>query len=220
MKKFLSKCIIAVYCLLLLSASVQAQSKFENYELKQGETIAFHNGKNDSSLNYSGQIIKGAYDGSSFKIKIDKKGQILVSGVRGAKGQHMNDFVLLNCKGNITRLNDTINLIAQSNETELYLIPVKEKVPADVYKEKIEIRIVSVTLKQEYCPTLLNTPGFVELWALPSKVDPEERYKSRHADKTVGVFSFFEIKDKENNIKYYPAGDYVLVGGNKLKFKE
>jgi hypothetical protein len=60
----------------------------------------------------------------------------------------------------------------------------------------------------------------LNLVALPKNVNKKEIYKPMHKDNTIGIFTYFSLKDSEGTVKNYSEGDYVLIGGNSLSISK
>lgn len=57
-----------------------------------------------------------------------------------------------------------------------------------------------------------------ELMAIANGGDPENKYAPIQPKSEVGIFSYIEIED-EYGIKFqYMPGDFIVVGGNGLKY--
>jgi hypothetical protein len=52
--------------------------------------------------------------------------------------------------------------------------------------------------------------------ALPVNISKDEIYKPFHEDKTIGIFTYFAVKDSNGKSKFYPSDDYVIIGGKSL----
>ncbi len=219
MKNHIKLLIVIVSILIFQSFSGKNPPKeYKNYELKQNEIIQFENGPDSKYETKSGSLSKGSYDGTAFTIKYDNESKISVSGVRGCKGIHQNKISFYLCSGTISRNADTITVVAKTISDKLYLINVNRNGIVDTFSSAIRFELVSKTLKNEYCPTLVTMGAFSEITALPKNTNPELVYKAVHKKNTVGIFTYLLVMDAYGLTKTYPSGDYVLVGGNSMSY--
>ena len=91
---------------------------------------------------------------------------------------------------------------------------------ANMSNSEIQIKLVSKTLKNEFCPNLVSIFEGASIVALPSKIKEKEIFKPFRSDKTIGVFSYLAVYEKLGNVKNYPPNDYVIIGGNALSVGE
>ncbi len=230
MKQILQFSMLLLTCFLIENQDIFAQEKLTNYELKPDQVVSFDdrhmnlkehkdNGTKVSKHELVGDFKRGAYDGVKFHLELFMDGEVIVSDVRGTKGIHQNEFLFYNCNGNMSRQNDTIKIKTNSNASELYLVSINGTKLASTLSGEVEIQLVCTTLDNTYCPALVRTDNFVTIVALPEGIDQNEIYKPSHKENTVGIFSYFSITDKNNITTEYPAGDYILIGGDKIKYK-
>lgn len=190
------------------------------HELKQNEIITF-DGKQSSDTNtYSGSIQRGSGDSTGYHIVIDKEGNLDVKNLKAADGKNQNDLTIYHCSGTITRNNDTLKVQAKSSYKTIYIINIEKKVIVDSFYPDIKIGLVSKTLKNKYCPSLVTTKigniKTMDIVALPKKINTDELFKPKHEDKTIGIFSYLAVADIKGKFKFFPAGDYVFIGGNTI----
>ena len=219
----------AKYALLLLIAALfqfsfivvnPPKEKYQWHELKLGEIELFN--ANDS---IQGELTRfsykrGGYDLSSYTIEGDKNAAMKLFNLNGTQGNHQNQLEILNCSGNIKRDYDTITIQAKSNFNKLYIFNVVKNGIVDTLTNSIQIKLVSKTLKNEFCPNLVSIFKGASIVALPSKTKEKEIFKPFHSDKTIGIFSYFAVYDENGNVKNYPPNDYVIIGGNALSVGE
>jgi hypothetical protein len=219
----------AKYALLLVIAALfqfsfivvnPPKEKYQWHELNLGEIEIFN--ANDS---IQGELTRfsykrGGYDLSSYTIEGDKNAAMKLFNLNGTLGNHQNQLEILNCSGNIKRDYDTITIQAKSQYSKLYLFSIEKNGIVDSLTNRIQIKLVSKTLKNEYCPNLVRIFKGASIVALPCKIKEKEIFKPFHSDKTIGIFSYFAVYDELGNVKNYPPNDYVIVGGNALSVGE
>lgn len=191
-----------------------------DYELVPGDEINFSCGPKSLAEEFAGMQSRGSFDMTSFKLVYDKTGNVTISEIRGAKGDHQSELIFTLCSGTFTRSDDT--LIASTNTIfrKLFLIGINNKVLLDSFTAPITIKLTSRTLKNGRCPNLITTRTFVHVVALPEFIDPEVIYHKTHKPNEIGHFAFFEIVDSNGRMVNLPAGDYVLTGANSLSIAQ
>jgi hypothetical protein len=188
--------------------------------LNKNDTISCHNGPIDAINTFSGNFKRGSYDSTSYSIKVDSEGALTLSELRQSQGKHQNELSLLLCKGTVTRRKDTVCIQAKTIYNKFYLFSIAKNSIVDSCHSDVQIRLVSQTLKRRYCPTLVRTGSSMELIALPQQEPYSELYKPIHPSKTVGIFTYFSVADSTGKFTLYPAGDYILIGGNHLSIDQ
>lgn len=215
--------LLCLAMLLIVSSSFAFQilpDYFKNHELKQNEIINFKDGPELNIETYSGSFKKGAYDLSRYTIILDNAGNLKVSELRGCAGKHQNDIDFYLCNGTVTRKGDTLKINAKTIYSKFYIFSITKNGIVDSLSSSVKISLISKTLKNKYCPTLINMISNLNLVALPKNVNKKEIYKPMHKDNTIGIFTYFSLKDSEGTVKNYSEGDYVLIGGNSLSISK
>lgn len=215
-KLFLPISLLFAFILTSFVAS-QPLEEVENYELKQQDSIAFTNGPQVRKEKIRIALSRGANDKSSYSIKLADGGVLTISDLKACKGLAQSKLELFLCSGYFSRKADTIIVHTKTIFDKLYMVNVKEWGRIDSFSSEATISIISKTLKNEYCPSLLTINSWVNLIAIPQNVNPKEVWKARHKAKTVGVFTYLNITDAQGKTKSYPQGDYILIGGNRVE---
>ncbi len=204
---------------------------YKKYELKQNETIEFNDKPNETAKyadkqtgvtkTFSGSFSRGSYDSAAYVIRYDNDGNLNLRELKGCSGKHQNEISLKLCSGTISRTNDTLRINAKSSFDMIYLFNIKENGMVDSFSSDIQVDIVSKTLENNYCPSLVTSGSkysgrVTYIVALPVNISKDEIYKPFHEDKTIGIFTYFAVKDSNGKSKFYPADDYVIIGGKSL----
>jgi hypothetical protein len=204
---------------------------YKKYELKQNETIEFTDKQKDTSeysdkrkvvtKTISGSFSRGSYDSSSYVIRYDKDGNLNLKEIRGCSGKHQNEISLKLCSGTISRNNDTLRINAKTSFNMIYIFNIQKNGIVDSFISDIQVEIVSSTLENNYCPSIVTSGleysgGVTDIVALPINISEDEIYKPFHEDKTIGIFTYFAVKDSKGKSKFYPPNDYVIIGGKSL----
>jgi len=205
---------------ILQSFILISENEVTDYELQPNETIPLKGDPNMKTDQFFGSYSQRSYDLTRYTIKVDTTGTLTVSDLRGCKGKHQNELSLFTCSGTITRMSDSIIIHAKTVYDKLYIFSIKKNGIVDSFSSEIKIELISKTLKNEYCPSLLTTSHGARIVALPKNIKTSEVYKHSHKEKTVGVFTYFSLKDSKGKSKLYTEGDYVLMGGNNAVIKK
>jgi uncharacterized protein YxeA len=226
MKKIL-KIISLLYVVFILQSffQIKAQNVVTNleteyHELKLNEVDSFMNGPDIKYNDYNAYCKRGSYDNTRYRIDLDSTGELNVSDLRECKGKHQNEISIFNCSGTISRNSDTIIISAKTIYNKFFLFNIKKNGFDESFTPNIRIELISKTLNNEYCPSLVTTDDQVHIVALPKDIDTDEIYEPVHRDKTIGIFTYFAVYDSKGSCKFYPAGDYVLIGGNSIKISK
>lgn len=211
---------IIYFTLLLLLFSSQSfknnssSEEPEFQELRKNQTLNF--GEDYLSLNkiYPHRTSMGAYDGTTFNMVSDKKGNITISDMKGCQGLHQNEMIVYQAGGTISRSNDTLLIKAKTNLKHFYFFKIEKDSKPKVFTSDVEIKLVSKTLTAKYCPTLVRASYNLQLVALPTLAGTDEIYKAIHKEETVGVFKYLTVTDSKGKTVSFTEGDYLLLGGN------
>lgn len=210
--------LLLLLCCGIFDAGAQATrfAEKKHFYLNENETTSFHNGPTHAINAFSGSFKRGSYDSTSYTIQVDNEGAINVSELRQCYRKHQNEIGLFLCTGTITRKKDTLCIQAKTIYNKFYLFCIAKNCIVDSCNSDVQIQLIPQTLKRRFCPALIDAGSSIELIALPEKAPYSELFKPIHADKTVGVFTYFSIADSQGKFTLYPAGDYILIGGNYL----
>lgn len=189
----------------------------EFHELRQNEVDTFINGPEIKYNNYNCSFKRGSYDSTGYNIVVDSTGKLIVSDLRECNGKHQNEITIFNCSGTISRNADTIFITAKTIYNKFFLFNLEKNRVSESFAPNIRIELISKTLNNDYCPSLVASEDHVRIVALPKEVDTKEIFEPVHLDKTIGIFTYFAIYDSNGRLKVFPEGDYVLIGGNSLK---
>lgn len=213
MKIFLNL-LTLLFCIIILLSFIRIspQNGVEFYELKTNDTIIFKDGPHVNAT-----YKRGSYDKTGYDMYLTNKGGIHIKDRIKCMDKNQSEVIFFNCSGSITRNIDTLKIIAKSNYKYFYIFSIEKNGIVNTLPSNIKLVLVSKTLKNEYCPNLVSTVASLQIVAIPNKVNPKEVYEPIHKDNTIGVFNYFLVTDSTGKSHTYPAGDYVITGGNSLK---
>lgn len=187
--------------------------KLEKYEIAEGDTLHFSHGPDGAIENFEGTNKCRTFDGKKYDISVNNTGNLIISKLAKTVGKSSSELNIIHGKGFITRIGDTLAARISTKYNKFYLIELKTGV-IDSITNEFELKLVSKNTKNEYCPNRVNTFSVVSIVALPTGVKYKKIYKPVHSEKTIGQFTYFSIFDSQEKRKFYPHGQYILVGGN------
>ena len=218
--------IVSLILIVLFFNQMRAQSdvkekEIEQYELNQNEVIAFFNDSNIRTSDYKCTFKRNSYDNTRYSVEINGTGNLKVSDISECNGNHQNEIELFNSSGTITRNSDTIKIYAKTIYNKFYLFNVKKNGMNESFAPEIRIELISKTLNNENCPNLVTlNEDKLHITAFPKNIDKDEIYEPYHLDKTIGIFTRFAVYDSSGKTEFFPAGDYIIIGGNSLKISK
>lgn len=208
-----------ILALIISCRSQKSPESTKNYELKNNQTIQFNDEPpQDSNTKTEGSSSRGSYDGTSYSIDYKMDGSLKVYNIKGCEGGNQSELELSHSSGSIYRNGDTLVIDVNTRFKKLYLLKLELNGLVDSFDNNVQVFLVSRTLTGEYCPNQVRITNFTQVFALPNNVNLDEMYKPYHSENTIGIFKYFAIINGKGKIKYYKEGDYVLVGGNSLKY--
>ena len=224
--KTTSKLILTILVVAVIAyTSFTAYSAFTILDNANGRQLEYHLLADGESFDFGTDVKpensrtiakRGAYDGSRYRWE-QENGNLKVSSVHPAMGQHQSELVLDYCQGTITQRDDTAFIDASSNFKKIYVFEIAKNPTVDSFSKSLNIRIVTKSLKSTKSSLLVTTDDWgVNAVALPHGVKTKQIWKAQHPKKTVAEFAYLSISDSEGKQVNYPAGDYVLIGAERL----
>ncbi|HAY89787.1 MAG TPA: hypothetical protein DCY51_10120 [Bacteroidetes bacterium] len=210
--------IFLVTCLFVSSAyCIEKRPKEKkpknHYSMKDGEVVPF----GDEVVGVIKTISsRGAYDGSRYRWSADN-GIMAIHYVSAANGQHQSELEISHGIGEVLRKGDTSVIQSKSIYKKFYIFNVADNYVVDSFSKKIHVSIVTRSLTESESSLLIsNHNSSLRTIALPHGVKTKQIWKAEHPKETVAEFAHLTISDSDGEKVNYPAGDYVLVGADKL----
>lgn len=217
MKTLLMFCLSSLLFLMLPSFKQPLNLLVNKSYLAEEELVFDHTPKMPTHLFLAGYRL-GAYDGSRYTFRIDSTGLINVFRLRSSRGISQNKLMLYLLKGVIGKKGDTSVVRINTVYEKIYLVEVKQNGIIDSIPQDATISLCAQTLDNAPCRILVESDRHTtNLFALPVGFDRSEIFKRSHSRKSIGVFSYMQVKDKNGKVKNFPSGEYVIIGGNSLR---
>jgi hypothetical protein len=210
--------ILLVTCLFVSSAyhieKRPNKTKSKNhYAMKDGEVVFFGDEVEGVIKTTSS---RGAYDGSRYRWSADN-GVMTIAYVSAANGLHQSELEISHGIGEVSRNGDTSVIKSKSVYKKFYIFNVAENYMVDSFSKDIKVSIVTKSLVESESALLIsNENSGLRTIALPNGVTTKQIWKAEHLKETVAEFVYLTISDSDGKEVNYPAGDYVLVGADKL----
>lgn len=194
--------------------SAQESQTRKGFILPDGGMTSFV--ENPEPIRYQ-ESSRSTYDKTGYRLITKADGQVTMMKVKPCLLPHQNQIFFQHCNGKILNQHDTVTLYLESLFKNIYVCAINQNKQLDSFSSKIIIRAVVRDLNQKPASVFINVQH-PELMALPNGGDPENKYAPIHPKSEVAIFSFFEIED-ENGITFqHKPGDFIVVGGNWLKY--
>lgn len=191
------------------------KKEYNHYPLKDGDVVKF--GKEVEGI-IKTTSSRGAFDGSRYRWSSDN-GAVAIMYASAARGLHQSEFEVSHCIGSISQKGDTSLITGKSIYKKFYVFNVTENYVVDSFAKEVNVCIVTKSLADAKSSLLVSVNnGSLRTVALPRGTKTKEIWKEEHPKETVAEFEYLSIADSEGKQKSYPAGDYVLIGADKLLF--
>jgi hypothetical protein len=219
MKKISPSLLILFVVSLFVSSAYYIDKGFKKkkaknlYSMKDGEVLKF--GENPIGV-IKTVSSRGAYDGSSYRWS-SNDGVMAIAYVSPANGLHQSELEISHGIGKVLRKGDTSIIISKSIYKKFYIFNVADSYVIDSFSKDIKATIVTRSLdKSESFLLISNFNSGLRTIALPKGIKSKQIWKAEHAKETVAEFTYLSISDSAGKQVKYPAGDYVLVGADRL----
>jgi hypothetical protein len=207
---------LATACFFIFGAftfSPSAEKEKYLYSMRDGENLEFGSKTNGIISTVS---LRGAFDGSKYRWSL-KENNLVIEYVFPARGKHQSELEISHAYGQIKRAGDSTFIACKSNFKNFYIFNVVENYKVDSFSKEIKITVVTKSAIDSKSNLLVSTVGSdLRTIALPKGVKTKKIYSAIHPSKTIATFEYLEITDSYGKRLVYPAGDYVLVGADRL----
>lgn len=132
-------------------------------------------------------------------------------------GMHQSELEISHGVGKIARKGDTSFISCASVYDKFYIFNIADEYAVDSFSKEINVKVVPKSLDGSESSLLVSThsTSFRSI-ALPKGTKTKEIWAEEHPEETIGEFAYLSISDSEGKIVKYPAGDYVVVGADRL----
>lgn len=210
----LSSFIIFWMCIYHSSAQTQSKNPFFLPENSTCRVDAFWN-KNLDTLHQTSR--KWAHDKSRFSLK-NVSGHLTLKDVTPCKLLHQNEIYLHYGEGKIVRQTDTFKMFLSTPFDKFYICAINHDQILDSFNSNLTVVGKIESMGNGPAGLYIESSFFCNITAIPVNGNLDDRYKHIHRNENVAIFSWFEIEDSSGKKRIYPPGDFIIAGGNTMKY--